>query len=38
VVDDGEHTMLRHYRQWHRSCVAGVSWVLESARRAVDAN
>lgn len=32
VVERGEHTMLRFYRQWHRLGVEGVSWVLESAR------
>jgi dienelactone hydrolase len=32
VVERGEHTMLRRYRQWHRLCVEAVSLVLESAR------
>lgn len=31
VVDGGEHTMLRHYRRWHRDCVDGVRWVLATA-------
>lgn len=31
VVDGGEHTMLRHHRQWHRLTVDSVGWVLASA-------
>ena len=34
VVDGGEHTMLRHYRRWHRDCVDGVRWVLATAAAA----
>ncbi len=30
-VDGGEHAMLRHHRRWHRLCVEGVRWVLDSA-------
>lgn len=35
VVDGGEHTMLRHYRRWHRLTAQSVEWVLETAHRAV---
>lgn len=33
VVDGGEHTMLRHHRQWHRLTVAGVVRVLQTSAR-----
>lgn len=35
VIDGGEHTMLRHYRRWHRLTTESVTWVLQSARRSV---
>ena len=35
VVADGEHTMLRHYRTWHRLAIESVGWALDTSSRAV---
>lgn len=35
VLDGGEHTMLRHYREWHRLTGQAVAWVVRTAHRRV---